>query len=339
MLYLHHPSSLEHDPGAHVDEHPDTPERIRAIEAALATAQAGGLELDRRIAPLASRSDLELVHDPALISRIERLCLDGGGKIDADTAVGEVSYVAARYAAGGACALVEALLGGGASSGFCGMRPAGHHADRDRAMGFCLFNNVAIAAEHAIRRLGAGRVMIVDWDVHHGNGTAEIFRSRDDVLFASIHQQGLYPGTGPITDAGSGAGLGFTINIPVPRGSGEDVWVSVLEHLIVPAGIEFSPDLVLISAGFDAHHADPLGGCRLESSSFAQLACHVRELAAITGAPAGAVLEGGYEPAALAESVVATIAALDGAGEAESIAPDPIVTGRAAAHIGHFWTL
>jgi len=337
MLYIRHPSSLQHDPSLLSPDHPDNPIRVKAIEAAMASVDWLGCTLAE--APPASERELELVHGVEHIDSIRTLCASGGGQIDADTFVGEASYQAALHAAGGSCAMVRALLAGEATTAFCGVRPAGHHAERDRAMGFCLFNNVAIAAEHAIRRLGAGRVMIVDWDVHHGNGTAEIFRSRDDVLFASIHQQGLYPGTGPITDAGSGAGLGFTINIPVPRGSGEDVWVSVLEHLIVPAGIEFSPDLVLISAGFDAHHADPLGGCRLESSSFAQLACHVRELAAITGAPAGAVLEGGYEPAALAESVVATIAALDGAGEAESIAPDPIVTGRAAAHIGHFWTL
>ena len=235
--------------------------------------------------------------------------------------------------------MVRALLGGDADSAFCGLRPAGHHAERSRAMGFCLFNNVAIAAELALAELGARKVMIVDWDVHHGNGTAEIFRQRADVLFASIHQQGLYPGTGPIADMGSGDGLGFTVNIPVPRGSDEEVWVSVLEHLIIPIGIEFHPDLVLISAGFDAHRADPLGECRLEAGSFAQMACHVREFAAQLGAPVGAVLEGGYAPEALAGSVLATVAALGGEGRAESIAPDQIVTPRAAAHLGHYWEL
>jgi acetoin utilization deacetylase AcuC-like enzyme len=339
MLYLHHQSSLAHDPGAHVEGHPDTPARMVAIETAVAQAQADGLSLDRRPAPEVADADLERVHDGALIASIERLSETGGGQIDADTAVGEVSYIAARHAAGGACALVDALLAGPGRAGFCALRPAGHHAERARSMGFCLFNNVAIAADRAIHHHGARRVMIVDWDVHHGNGTAEIFRTRQDVLFASIHQEGLYPGTGPITDAGSGAGLGYTINIPVPRRSDEEVWVSVLEHLIVPVGLEFKPELVLISAGFDAHRLDPLGGCRLESSSFAQLACHIRDLAERCDAPVGAVLEGGYEPASLAESVVATLEALSGVGEAESIAPDPLVTGRAAAHIGHFWEL
>jgi acetoin utilization deacetylase AcuC-like enzyme len=206
-------------------------------------------------------------------------------------------------------------------------------------MGFCLFNNVAIAAELAVRELGVERVLIVDWDVHHGNGTAHIFRRRPDVLFASIHQLGLFPGTGSVGDAGSGDGLGYTINAPVPRGADEEVWISVLEHVILPAALEFAPQLVLISAGFDAHREDPLGDCRLEASSFAQMACQVRDMAAAMHAPVGAVLEGGYEPASLAESVVATIAALDGHGTAESIAPDPLITSRIAAHVGHYWTL
>jgi acetoin utilization deacetylase AcuC-like enzyme len=206
-------------------------------------------------------------------------------------------------------------------------------------MGFCLFNNIAVAAELAIQELGVGKVLILDWDVHHGNGTAEIFRRRADVLFASIHQSGLFPGTGALDDPGSGKGLGYTINVPVPKGSDDEVWRSVLEWVIVPAALEFEPELVLISAGFDAHRADPLGGCLLESGSFAQMACQVRDLAAQVGAPVGAVLEGGYHGAALAESVLATVAALNGEGTAESIAPDPIVTSRAAARVGHFWAL
>jgi acetoin utilization deacetylase AcuC-like enzyme len=206
-------------------------------------------------------------------------------------------------------------------------------------MGFCLFNNLAIAAELAIRGLELERVFVVDWDVHHGNGTAEIFRRRRDVLFASIHQAGLFPGTGMAGDAGSGDGLGYTINAPVPSGSGPEIWISVLEHVIVPAALEFAPQLVLISAGFDAHHNDPIGGCALDEDAFAQLACQVRDLGRRLGAPVGAVLEGGYDPPSLAQSVVATVAALNGEGEAESIAPDPAVTPRVAAHVGHFWQL
>ena len=175
--------------------------------------------------------------------------------------------------------------------------------------------------------------------MHHGNGTAEIFRRRDDVLVAGIHQEGIFPGSGPLGDVGSGPGTGFTINLPVPAGSGEEVWLSLLEHIVLPAGREFEPDLVLISAGFDAHRADPLAGCLLETGSFAQMACQVRDLARDLGAPLGAVLEGGYDVEALAESVVATMAALGGEGEAVSAAPDPMLTSRAAAQIGHHWQL
>lgn len=337
VLYVHHASSLEHDPRALTPEHPDSPARIEAIEAELAAVEWLGCE--RVDAPPATESELELVHSAAHVRSIRELCESGGGRIDADTVVGEASYRAALHAAGGACEMVRRLVAGQADAGFCGVRPSGHHAGRMDAMGFCLFNNVAIAAELAVRELDVRRVLILDWDVHHGNGTAEIFRRRADVLFTSIHQSGLFPGTGRLGDAGSDAGLGYTINIPVMGGSDDLVWLSVLEHVIVPVGLEFQPQLVLISAGFDAHRADPLGGCLLESRSFAQMACHVREMAAEVGAPVGAVLEGGYDPAALAECVLATIAALNGAGDAESAAPDPLVTSRVAAHVGHFWTL
>ena len=337
MLYFRHPSSLDHDPAALSPDHPDSPTRVLAIEAAL--RQADWLGCQPRVAPAATERELELVHSPAHVRHLRELCARGGGPIDADTYVGEASYVAALHAAGGACEMVRSLVSGEAGSAFSGLRPAGHHAERERAMGFCLFNNVAIAAELAIRELGVERVLILDWDVHHGNGTAEVFRRRSDVLCASIHQAGLFPGTGAVSDAGSGDGLGYTINAPVPPGSGEEVWLSVLEYVVLPAALEFAPQLVLVSAGFDAHRDDPLGDCLLEADSFAQMACHVRDMARALGAPVGAVLEGGYDLAALAECVPATIAALDGAGVAESIAPDPLVTSRVAAHVGHYWEL
>jgi acetoin utilization deacetylase AcuC-like enzyme len=336
MLFFHHPSSARHDPGALSPDHPDSPERIAAVEAAVA---ASGSEVEWVLAPPAAEEDLALVHTGEHIVAIRRLCEAGGGRIDDDTAVGRESYTAALHAAGGAAAMVQALVDGPLETGFCALRPAGHHAEPDRALGFCLFNNVAVAAELAIRRLGVERVLIIDWDVHDGNGTAEIFRRRDDVLVADIHQAGLFPGTGALADTGSGAGRGFTVNIPVPKGSDEEVWVSVLEHVIVPIGLEYRPGLVLVSAGFDAHRDDPLGGCLLDAGSFGQMTCHVRELGAAVGAPVGAVLEGGYAIDALAESVVATVAALGGRGEAESIAPDPIVTPRVASHFGHAWVL
>ena len=216
VLFVHHPSSQRHDPTALSPEHPDSPARIAAIEAAVAQSQLAPMR--RLSAPAAGRSELALVHTDTHIDAIRKLCEAGGGHIDDDTVVGETSYIAALHAAGGACAMVRELMSGGDDRGFCALRPAGHHAEPDLAMGFCLFNNVAIAAELAIRSLGSERVLIIDWDVHHGNGTAEIFRRRADVLVANIHQSGLYPGTGALTDTGSGEGRGFTVNIPVPGG-------------------------------------------------------------------------------------------------------------------------
>ncbi len=336
-LYFDHRACLEHDPRVHMPEHPDTPERLLAIEQLLALENWLGWE--RRQAPAAREEQLQLIHTPALVRGIREMALAGGGAIDPDTFVGEPSYRAALHAAGGACEMTRALLAGEADRGFCAVRPSGHHAEPARAMGFCLFNNVAIAAELAIRELSASRVFILDWDVQHGNGTAAAFRRRDDVLFASIHQAGIYPGTGALSDVGSGPGEGYTINLPVPAGSEEDLWLSLIEHIVLPAARAFSPELVLVSAGFDAHRADPLADCRLEEGSFAEMARHVDALAGELGVPLGAVLEGGYEPIALARSVRATLAAIGAHEPPHSTAPESLLTSRAAAQIGHYWPL
>jgi acetoin utilization deacetylase AcuC-like enzyme len=308
MLYFSHPSSLEHDPRLGLPGHPEQPDRLRAIEAAL--GERDWLGWERREAPVASEEELLLVHSPEHVERVRGLCRSGGGAIDADTFAGERSYEAALHAAGGACAMARALVAGEAGVGFSALRPPGHHAEPERAMGFCLFDNVAVAAALAIAELGLQRVFILDWDVHHGNGTAEIFRRRDDVLFASIHQGGIFPGTGAREDTGSGPGEGYTINLPVPAGSEEGLWIELLEDEILPAAARFGPQLVLISAGFDAHRDDPLAECRLEASSFGRMAAIVREAAEGWRAPVGAVLEGGYALSALAESVVETMSAL-----------------------------
>jgi acetoin utilization deacetylase AcuC-like enzyme len=336
-LLISHPSSLEHDPGVIAPGHPASPERLRAIERALEDLERSLWE--RREAPAAADQVLELIHSPRHVRHVRQLCAAGGGALDPDTFVVPASFAAAAHAAGGAAEMTRALLAREVPVAFCVLRPSGHHAERDRAMGFCLFNNVAIAAELGRRDLGAERVFILDWDVHHCNGTAEAFRARDDVLVASIHQWPHYPGTGPLHDTGSGDGEGYTINLPVPAGSGEELWLSLLDHVVLPAARAFAPELVLVSAGFDAHERDPLAGCALRSGSFAQMAARVRELAAELDAPLGAVLEGGYEPEALGECVRATLDAL--AGRPRSGAPAPLTdaAARAAAVLARHWPL
>ena len=331
-LYFRHDSSLEHDTGPH----PEGPGRIPAIERELEARDWLGYE--RRQAPAVEIETLTAVHPRRYVDSVRELSERGGGAFDLDTVASPGSWNAALHAAGGACALVDALAAGEAPYGFCGLRPPGHHAEPSRAMGFCLFDNVAVAARRALDALDVERVFILDWDVHHGNGTNDIFHSDPAVLFASIHQSPLYPGTGPLSDAGSGAGEGYTINLPVPPGSGEETWLALVEHVAVPAARAFEPELILVSAGFDAHRDDPLADCRLEAGSFAQMALHVRALGEAVGAPVGAVLEGGYDLGALAQSVAATLEALAGGGEPASAEPDEL-TRAAARQVSSYWPI
>jgi acetoin utilization deacetylase AcuC-like enzyme len=206
-------------------------------------------------------------------------------------------------------------------------------------MGFCLFNNVAVAAQHALDAHGAERVAIFDWDVHHGNGTNDIFHARRDVLYVSIHQSPLYPGSGPTHDVGSGDAEGYTVNLPVPPGSGEPLWGSLVQHIVMPVIKAFEPDVILVSAGFDAHRADPLAQCSLATESFAKLATHVATTARELGVPFGSVLEGGYDLDALAASVAATLEAFgDESRSAEDFAADEL-TERAAAFFRRWWQI
>jgi acetoin utilization deacetylase AcuC-like enzyme len=288
---------LAHDPGPH----PERAERIVAIEAEL--ARRGGLGWERRLSPAATFEQLERIHPPGHVAAIQRLCAAGGGRIDADTVVVPASWEAALHAAGGAVAVTELVVSGAAPVAFSMHRPPGHHAEAAQSMGFCLFDNVAVAAQHALSELGLERVMILDWDVHHGNGTNDIFHATDEVLFVSIHESPLYPGTGSMHDVGSGAGEGYTVNLPVPGGSGDDVWTALVAHVAVPLIAAYEPQLVLVSAGFDAHAHDPLASCAVTDAGFALMAGLVANACRARGIPFAGVLEGGYEIEALARSL------------------------------------
>jgi acetoin utilization deacetylase AcuC-like enzyme len=323
-----HASSLDHETGL---GHPERTARMHAIRAELERHDLLGFE--EREAPGAALEQLLAVHPREHVDAVRQLSARGVA-FDMDTPTSPGSWQAALHAAGGACALAEALLDEGQRVGFAALRPPGHHAEPARAMGFCLFANVAVAARYALDALGAERVFVLDWDVHHGNGTNTIFHGSREVLFASIHQYPFYPGTGPLSDAGSGEGEGFSMNLPVPGGSGEDEFCGLVEHVVLPAARAFDPDLVLVSAGFDAHHADPVGGCALESSSFAELTRQVLTL----GKPVGCVLEGGYDLDGLATSTAATLEALAQGGE-PGAHPRGRLVEAAAAQVGRYWDL
>ena len=304
-----------------------------AIEEALESRD--WLGYDVREAPQVEQERLLAVHPEKHVTAVREHARHRH-PFDLDTPVSPGSWEAALHSAGGACAMVEELMAGRASIGFCALRPPGHHAEPRRAMGFCLFANVSIAARHALDTLGADRVMVLDWDVHHGNGTQAVFHSSPEVLFASIHQWPFYPGTGALEDAGSDEGEGFTINLPVPAGAGPGEWLGLLEHVVEPAAREFRPDLLLVSAGFDAHRADPLADCVLETETFGHMARRVRSLADELGVPVGAVLEGGYDLDALAASVVATLEGLAEGGEAPGGDGGSLVKA-AAGQVGRYW--
>ncbi len=299
-LYYRHPLSLEHETGPH----PENAGRIRAIESLLEAEDWLGLEALE--APAASSEQIGRVHDPAHVAAIEAFCEEGGGMIDADTIASPLSFEAAIRSAGAAADAARRLVAGEEQFAFCALRPPGHHAERDRSMGFCLFNNVAIGAVEALAA-GAERVMIVDWDVHHGNGTQDIFYASGEVLFASIHQSPLYPGTGAVAETGEGRGDGRTINLPVPAGAGPDEFLALTQAVLAPIARRFRPSLIAVSAGFDAHRDDPLAGCEMNETAFGEMAAAIRDLAADLEIGVLACLEGGYEPTALAKSVAASI--------------------------------
>jgi acetoin utilization deacetylase AcuC-like enzyme len=301
--YITHPVFKEHQNGA---GHPERPERLDAINEKL-QAQSWQNKLLRPPFETATEATLALCHPREHVTRIRDMAARGGGMIDGDTFTSPRSYEAAALAVGAACAAVDAVMKKQVDNAFCAFRPPGHHAETARAMGFCLFNNIAIAARHAQKTHGLERVAIVDWDVHHGNGTQEIFYADPSVFFASVHEWGIYPGTGRADEKGSGKGVGTTANYPLRAGLGgteyEEVWNKIGQQ-IEP----FHPQLILVSAGFDAHARDPLAHMKLESTDFATLMRQTLEWAKQwCDGRVICLLEGGYHLTGLSESAVAVI--------------------------------
>jgi acetoin utilization deacetylase AcuC-like enzyme len=285
-----------HDPGPH----PERPARYDAVCEAVAASAAEVAE-----APPAPLEALLAIHDRRYLEALERLCAEGGGALDPDTVVNGASYEAAVRGSGAAIAAVDAVLSGEIRAAFTCGRPPGHHAERATPMGFCIVNHVAVAAAHA-RAVGVERVAVLDWDAHHGNGTQAAFWDDAAVLYVSLHQFPLYPGTGAASERGGGEGVGATVNIPLHPGAGGDEFLDAFRTRALPALRDFDPGLLLVSAGFDAHRADPLTDLGLDAEAFATM---TRGLDGIGAGPV-MVLEGGYDLTALRDSATAVLAAL-----------------------------
>ena len=285
--------------------HPERPERIAALLPLLDEVEERGLLL---VPPRpATREEIVAVHEPAHWDRVAASAMVAHTIFDPDTSAGSRSFEVALLAAGGFLALIDTIMDGRAERGLALVRPPGHHAETCRAMGFCLFDNVAVGAA-MLRRRGFEKVAIVDWDVHHGNGTQQIFWRDPSVLFVSLHQFPWYPGTGAEDETGEAEGEGATLNLPLPEGCGDAAYLTAFDERVIPALRSFEPDFLLVSAGFDAHYRDPLGGMRVTDEGFAEMTRKLRDEAdALCDGRLALVLEGGYHLDALRESVAAVL--------------------------------
>jgi len=306
--FVYDPIYLKHDTGQHVEN----AERLKAI---ISHLEETGLR--QQLTPIepraASVEELSLVHSEQHILHIQDIAQRGGGWLDADTVMSSESYEAALYAVGGMIRATEAVMEGEVDSSFALVRPPGHHATPRRAMGFCLFNNIAIATKYALARYNLERILIIDFDVHHGNGTQEVFYDNPRVMYISTHEYPFYPGTGDIGETGSGAGKGTTVNIPLRAGSGDSEYLQVFEQIITPVARQFNPQLVLVSAGYDAHWADELAMMQVSTTGFSQMVKIIKQVAdELCRGRLVFSLEGGYHLTALAASVKATFDVLLG---------------------------
>ncbi len=301
---VYHPVYLKHE----TNGHPEKKERLTAV---LEKIRSEGLKVECITPRPATIEQVEAIHGRRYIDQVRAICEHGGGYLDIDTILSPGSYDAAIMAAGGTIAAVDAVMGDFGNA-FALVRPPGHHAMPNRGMGFCIFNNVAIAAKHAQAR-GLKKVLIVDWDVHHGNGTNAIFYSDRSVMYFSTHQFPHYPGTGRATEVGADGAEGTKVNVPLPSGTGDEGYLMVFREVLKPIAREFSPDIVLVSAGQDAHKKDPLGGMNLTAAGFGAMAGVVKEIAdECCKGRLVATLEGGYNLEAQAEAIVAELKAFQG---------------------------
>lgn len=302
--FVYHPDYLKHFAGP---QHPERPDRLQAVVQSL---QDSGVA--RQLVALEGEHDAQAwvaqVHDLAHIQSVQRASQRGGAALDPDTIVCQDSYDVALKAVAGILTAADAVMQERISQAFCAVRPPGHHATSQRAMGFCLFNNVAILARYLQQQHGLDNILIVDWDVHHGNGTQFIFEDDPSVLYVSTHQYPYYPGTGAATETGEGQGRGYTLNIPMPAGTGDETYITAFEQQILPRALDFKPDCVLVSAGFDAHYADPLAQMQVTEAGYRRLTQVVKEIAAgCSQHRLISVLEGGYNLEALGRSVQAHV--------------------------------
>ena len=307
MQFGYSETCLEHDTG---DRHPETPDRLRAIRRALAKRHG----VDYVESQPVEQARLEAVHDADYIAEIKQFCEDGGGNWDPDTVASGSTWEATLASAGLAeWAAREAVAGAdGRETPFALGRPPGHHAVEDDAMGFCFVNNAAVAAQALLDDGEADRVAIFDWDVHHGNGTQDIFYERGDVFYASFHEDGLYPGTGKVSETGEGAGEGTNLNVPLAAGAGDGDYLYAVDETLTPALERFDPDLLIVSAGFDAHRHDPISRMRVSTEGYALLTDRVRDVADASNAGLSFVLEGGYGLDTLSDGVATVHETFDG---------------------------
>ncbi|MBU0972965.1 MAG: histone deacetylase [Proteobacteria bacterium] len=300
---------LRHIPA---DGCPDTPQRLKSLYLMLQEPDMKTVFVD--VVPRkATKEDILLFHTPGYFEKIAETQGKDTIAFTADTHAGEDSFEAALYATGGLLTLIAQVVAKTLDNGFALVRPPGHHAEKSRAMGYCLFNHVAVGAFFARKRLNLNRILIIDWDIHHGNGTQHAFEKDPGVLFFSVHQAGLFPGTGSFTDTGSGPGEGYTINLPIPKGYGDAEYTAIFERLIEPVARQFAPELILVSAGFDTHTDDPMGGMRMTADGFAGLTASVKKIAdKVCQGKLVMSLEGGYNCGALSESVKAVLKEMAG---------------------------